>query len=75
VLVQANIQTKVDWAFLIASAFLLLNALNGVKTGTTTLIYRSLKRSEDGALYWFTIWCSVVLGVAGLLIVWRVAQV
>jgi uncharacterized membrane protein YfbV (UPF0208 family) len=59
-----------DWMFLIASVFLLLSALNGLKTGSMYLLRgRTVTRSEDGSLYWFAIWSSMLFGAGGLLIV------
>ena len=69
-LVTANGATSRNWLYLVGSAFLLVSALYGLKTGTTTLLRgQKVTRYEDGYLYWFAIGLQGVFGIGGILIV------
>lgn len=58
-----------NWIFIAGGVFLLVNAFRGLKTRSTTLIYRTVRRSEDESLYWLTIWGSLALGIGAVLAV------
>lgn len=57
-----------DWIILLAAAYLLFSAMQGLATGKTTLFYRTVARSEDGYLFWFAVVIPAVLGIAAVLI-------
>jgi hypothetical protein len=57
------------WALLLMVAFLFYNALNGMATGKAILFSRTVRRSEDGYLYWWAVVVSGMLGIAGIVLV------
>ena len=56
------------WFLLLASAALLFNAWQGLTKAKCYLIYRELKRSENGYLFWYAVGLSATAGVLGLLV-------
>jgi len=58
--------TREGWTLLLISVFLLLMTLRGIGTGTATLFFRDVTRSEDGYLYWIAIGMGLVVGTACL---------
>lgn len=55
-----------DWILLLVAAGLLYNAVEGMVTGSAILFFRTVKRPEDGYLYWWAVLMSSILGVAAL---------
>lgn len=53
-----------NWILLLVGAYLLIEGLRGLATGSTLLFYRTVKRSEDGYLYWFAVGTGVIVGGA-----------
>lgn len=62
-----NFIIRVVGLLLIAAMFL-LNGLRDLGAGTSTLVYREVKRSEDGYLYWWAVGISLALGIAFLVL-------
>ncbi len=53
-----------DWISLFLAVFLLGYALRSLKTGSTILIVRDVKRSDDGLLYWIAVLGALTVSVA-----------
>ena len=53
--------TRENYAVLLLGVLLLLGTVSGMQDGTATLVFRGVKRSEDGYLYW----CAIVIEIAG----------
>jgi hypothetical protein len=54
------------WIMLVGAGVLLFNVINGVATGSATLFYGQVKKSQDPLLFWISIVLSAVLGAAVL---------
>jgi hypothetical protein len=63
-----------DWPALFCGVFLLMFAINGIGTRTATIVYRTVKRSEDGYLYWFAVGTALILGTGSLLLFFIIAE-
>lgn len=57
----ANIN-RGDFLLLLVGISLLAGAARGISTGSATLLYRTVTRSEDVYLYWSTISIELILG-------------
>jgi hypothetical protein len=66
--VAAGSLTSREWVVLLAAAVLLFNVVEGFTKGSAHVVYRTVKRSEDAALYWVAMVISFVLGVGGILV-------
>lgn len=60
-----------EWILLLGAAVLLFDAVKGLATGSAILFYRTVKRSEDGYLFWWAVVMSVILGTASLVLFFR----
>ncbi len=58
-----------DWTVLFVAAFVLCYALRSLATGSTILIYRTVKRSEDGLLYWIGVLMALTASIAVIVMV------
>jgi hypothetical protein len=55
-----------EWLALLAGAFLLLNAVQALVTGSVTVIFRTTKRQDDSLLFWVGVLLSGGLGIAAI---------
>lgn len=60
--------TRDNWVVLLLGVYLLFESLRDLGTGSAVLFFRTVKRSEDGYLYWWAIGMELTLGVAGLVL-------
>ena len=58
-----------NWIVLLAAVALLFNTVRGLTTGSAILFFRTVRRSEDGYLYWLAVWGSAVVSIAAVLAV------
>jgi len=61
--------TRRDWICLFGGPYLIFESIRGLKTGSATLFYRTVTRSEEGYLYWFALTLCALAGIGGLLAV------
>lgn len=67
-MVTADSLTGHDWVFWLSAAVLVFNGVWGLRTGSTSLIHRTVTRTEDGYLYWFSVLTSLIVGIGGALV-------
>ena len=58
---------------LLGSLLCLLNAAYGALRGEALIVPTKVKRADDALLFWSTVSASVILGAAGVLVVWSQA--
>jgi hypothetical protein len=55
---------RAKWFIALIASALLFNAVNGMATGSATVFYRPVKRSEDPVLFWTAVLVSAALAIA-----------
>jgi len=59
---------KNKWVALLIGGFLLVQAVQAIRTGSVTVIFRTTKRQEDALLFWVGVVLSGALGIAAIVI-------
>lgn len=57
---------KNEWVALLIGGFLLVQAIQGMRTGSVTVIFRTVTRQEDPLLFWVGVVLAGGLGVAAI---------
>lgn len=60
-----------DWIYLLGGLALLYHAVASFVTGRTELFLADVERSNEPVKFWFSVFLSGALGLAGLLIIAR----
>ena len=59
---------KNEWIALLIGGFLLVSAIQAIKTGSVTVIFRTVTRQDDALLFWVGVVLSGTLGVAAIVL-------
>ena len=59
---------KNEWIALLIGAFLLVQAIQAITTGSVTVIFRTVKRDEDALLFWVGVVVAGALGIGAIVL-------
>ena len=59
---------KNEWIALLIGGFLLVQAIQAIKTGSVTVIFRTITRQDDALLFWVGVVLSGALGIAAIVL-------